>query len=311
MKVVVLGVGGTISGVADANALRGYRSGAVPVEALTAAIELPAGCELISEQVAQVDSKDMDEALWLRLARRVQYWLAQVDVTGLVVTHGTDTLEETAFFLHATLDPQKPVVLTGAMRPATDPKPDGPRNLRDAVFTAASVGARGVLVAFAGRVYAGSDVRKVHPVRDDAFEPGDDGCVARFIDGDLQHVRDWPSAALERAPGALDALERHLSAGTKLPWVAWVSSHAGATGDDVRALVAAGVDGLVVGGTGNAMLHRRLEEALDEARGKGVAVLIGSRCSLGDAWSAEPGTHSIALQPAKARIALQIKLLVA
>lgn len=323
MKVVVLGMGGTIAGVGDAGAPRGYRAGEVPVAALAAAAGLPADCELVTEQVAQVDSKDMDESLWLLLARRAEYWLRQDEVGGVVVTHGTDTLEETACFLHLALDPQsKPLVLTGAMRPSTDTAADGPGNLRDAIALAAWPGARGVLVAFAGRVFAGDEVRKVHPVRIDAFEGGDAGPLARWLDGGLVQLRDWPPGGACLA-GAIEALERRLAEGRSLPWVAWLSSHAGAGGEEVFALLAAGVQGLVVAGTGNAMLHHRLEEALDEARKRGVPVLIGSRCSLGDADAADaadavegaasprPGGSSIALQPAKARIYLQLKLLLA
>lgn len=309
MKVVVLGMGGTIAGVDDASAPRGYRSGEVPVDALVASAGLPTGFEVLTEQVAQVDSKDMDETWWLRLARRVAHWTAQDDVAGVVVTHGTDTLEETAYFLSATLAPARPVVLTGAMYPSTHGTPDGPRNLRDALRVAVHPGQCGVLVVFAGRVFDGGEVRKVHPLRPDAFEGGDAGCLARFQGDDLVQMRPWPGpAAAAFQPGALSALDALIASGTPLPWVAWVTSHTGATGDEVRALVAAGVDGLVVGGTGNASLHHRLEEALADARAAGLPVAIGSRCSLGDA-EAVPATAGAALPPAKARIAMQLRLI--
>ena len=307
-------MGGTIAGVADASAPRGYRAGDVPIAALASGLGLPTGCTLETEQVAQVDSKDMDEALWLALARRAEHWLGQADVCGLVVTHGTDTLEETAFFLHAVLDPVKPLVVTGAMRPSTDPRADGPGNLRDAIVVAAHADAHGVLVVFAGQVFAGDEVRKVHPHRVDAFAAGDAGPLAS-IDGDgVRAVRPWPSGGSPRSPDALDALARRLDSGGRLPWVAWLVSHAGSTGGEVVALVAAGVDGLVVGGTGNSMPHHRMEDALRQARSAGVRVLVGSRCSLGDADAPGlPGDTAAgaALQPAKARIALQLQLLLA
>ena len=302
-------MGGTIAGVGDAAAPRGYRAGEVPVAALVDGLGLPPGLSLVAEQVAQVDSKDMDEALWLALARRVQHWLGQADVAGVVVTHGTDTLEETACFLHATVAAEKPVVLTGAMRPATDPLADGPANLRDAIEVAASAGARGVVAVFAGQIFDGDAVRKVHPARDDAFEGGDAGPLGTVVGDRVSTLRGWPGGAAFAAP-ALDALERRLASGQRLPWVAWVSSHAGATGEEVRALVAAGVEGLVAAGTGNAMLHERLEQALADARRQGVAVMVGSRCSLGDADAVEPaGAATVALQPAKARVVLQLRLL--
>jgi len=309
MKVVVLGMGGTIAGVADASALRGYRAGEVAVARLLDGLDLATGVELVAEQVAQVDSKDMDEALWLALALRARHWLAQDAVAGVVVTHGTDTLEETAFFLHAALDPAKPLVLTGAMRPSTDAAPDGPGNLRDAVAVAADPAARGVLVVFAGQVFGASGVRKVHPRDVDAFEGGDAGPVGRVGAGGFVATGRWPRAGAEHAPWALEALARRLDEGQGLPWVAWVASHAGATGDEVRALLAAGVAGLVVAGTGNAMVHRRLEVALEEARAAGVPVVVGSRCGQGDAQPAEAGDRALALTPSQARIALQLRLL--
>ncbi|WP_229722677.1 asparaginase [Xylophilus rhododendri] len=295
--------------MADRASQHGYRAGQVPVGQLTQGLALPAGCELLAEQVAQIDSKDMAEAVWLALARRLQHWLAQPEVHGVVVTHGTDTLEETAFFLHAVLQAGKPVVLTGAMKPASDAEPDGPGNLRDAIAVACMPGAQGVLVVFAGRVLAGSEVRKVHPKRIDAFEAGDAGCLARGRAGDWEILRGWPMAGADHVPGALEALQARLEQGGRLPWVAWLSSHAGATGREVRALLAAGVEGLVVAGTGNATLHREMEHALDEARAAGVQVSIGSRCPLGDADPFDRGDRKPALTPAQARIALQLSLL--
>ncbi|WPB58218.1 asparaginase [Xylophilus sp. GOD-11R] len=295
--------------MSDESALRGYRAAGLSVASLAESIVVPAGVELVTEQVAQVDSKDMEESVWLALAQRLRFWLAQDDVTGIVVTHGTDTLEETAFFLHLALDPAKPVVLVGAMRPATDASPDGPGNLRDAIAVAAHAGARGVLAVFGGRVLAGHEVRKVHPTRIDAFEAGDAGCVARLTDEGLQQDRDWPRAGAACVSRSIDALAERLGGGGRMPWVAWVVSHAGSQGREVRALLAAGVEGLVVGGTGNAMVHRELEAALEEARRQGVPVAIGSRCSLGDAESADAAEPGSALQPAKARIAMQLALL--
>ncbi|MCY7317427.1 MAG: asparaginase, partial [Ramlibacter sp.] len=136
-KIVVLGTGGTLAGRSESSTDNlGYSAAQLGIEQLLAAIASLHGLPLASEQVAQVDSKDMDEALWSRLALRCAHWLAQDDVQGLVVTHGTDTLEETAYLLHALLAPAKPVVLTCAMRPATSLQADGPQNIVDAVTVA-------------------------------------------------------------------------------------------------------------------------------------------------------------------------------
>src|SRR4051794_34617606 len=131
-KIVVLGTGGTIAGrAASAQDNLGYRAAQVGVEDLLQGVPAASGLQLHAEQVAQVDSKDMDFTVWRSLALRCEHWLAQADVAGIVVTHGTDTMEETAFFLQSVLATDKPVVLTGAMRPATSAAPDGPQNLAD------------------------------------------------------------------------------------------------------------------------------------------------------------------------------------
>ena len=151
-KIVVLGTGGTIAGTAaSAGDNIGYTAAQVGVEQLIAAVPPLAGWPLASEQVAQVDSKDMDAAIWRQLAQRCAHWLAQDDVQGIVITHGTDTLEETAYFLHAVLAPAKPVVLTCAMRPATALVPDGPQNLLDAVTLARDAAWCGVQAVLGGR----------------------------------------------------------------------------------------------------------------------------------------------------------------
>ena len=135
--LVVLGTGGTIAGsAASADDNVAYRAATLPVATLVASLPTPAGVVVESEQVAQLDSKDMDFATWRALAGRVAGHLARPEVAAIIVTHGTDTLEETAYFLQRVLAPAKPVVLTAAMRPATSRLADGPQNLADAVAVA-------------------------------------------------------------------------------------------------------------------------------------------------------------------------------
>src|ERR1017187_2879725 len=156
-KIVLLGTGGTIAGsAADADDNVGYTAAQLGVEQLLQATPdlAKATYAVVAEQVAQVDSKDMSFAVWRLLALRCAHWLAQSDVQGIVITHGTDTLEETAFFLRlvlpANLTACKPVVLTCAMRPASARFPDGPQNLSDAFVVAADGAAKGVLAVCAG-----------------------------------------------------------------------------------------------------------------------------------------------------------------
>src|SRR5882672_1694857 len=145
--VVILGTGGTIAGVApEGKSDLAYQAAQLSVEALVQAVPELADAALETEQVVQVDSKDMTHAIWQTLAQRVQHHLQRDEVAGVVITHGTDTMEETAYLLHRVLAPKKPVVLTGAMRPASSRQADGPDNLVNAVAAAQEPGAHGVLV---------------------------------------------------------------------------------------------------------------------------------------------------------------------
>jgi len=297
--IVVLGTGGTIAGIAArADDALGYRAAQLGVAQLVAAVPALASVDVECEQVAQLDSKDMDFATWRRLALSAARHLARDEVQGLVVTHGTDTLEETAYFLHRVLAPVKPVVLTAAMRPATALQPDGPQNLLDAVALARTEGARGVMVAFGGRVFDATGVRKTHPYRIDAFDAGDAGPLGVIEEGRLRRFRDWPRGT----PLGGARVDRDEAV---WPRVEIVLNHAGADGDVVRTLLARGVDGIVVAGTGNGAVSERLEAALDQAVAEGVAVRRSTRCALGEVV----GGDEPALTPVQARVELILELL--
>lgn len=301
---MVLGTGGTLAGTSSSPADNvGYIAAQIGVAQLLAAIPSLANVPIESEQVAQVDSKDMTFALWRDLALRCAHWLAQDDVGGIVVTHGTDTLEETAFFLQQVLDPAKAVVLTCAMRPATALSPDGPQNIVDAVAVASHAGARGLVAVCAGRIHDARDIAKVHHLRLDPFSSGDAGPVGYVEEGTLRLVRDWPTG------GDTSRLTK-AAAAKQWPRVEIVTSHAGATADTVNALVASGVKGIVVAATGNGTVHRELLPGLVEAQAKGVKVLRASRCAHGGIIP-QPGDElpSTNLSPVKARIQLILELL--
>jgi L-asparaginase len=302
-KIVILGTGGTIAGTAaSATDAVGYSAAQIGVAQLVAAVPALAEFDLESEQVAQLDSKDMDVATWQRLAQRCAFHLARDEVAGVVVTHGTDTLEETAYFLHRVLAPAKPIVMTAAMRPATSLQADGPQNLLDAVRVARDARARGVVVATAGRVWAGAEVRKVHTYRLDAFDAGDAGPLATLEEGAVRWWRQPPSG---EALG-LVRIARDVAA---WPRVEIVTSHAGASAAMVEALEALGVQGLVAAGTGNGTLHHAVAAALLRAQTAGVRVLRATRCAggavIGDADFASAG----ALTPAQARVELLLSLM--
>lgn len=314
-RIVVLGTGGTIAGTAaTASDNIGYTAAQVGVAQLLEAIPAlgQTGHRFVTEQVAQLDSKDMDFIVWQALAGRVAHWLAEDDVAGIVITHGTDTLEETAYFLQAVFDPSKPVVLTCAMRPASSLSPDGPQNVLDAVAVAGSAGVRGVVAVCAGVVHGAFDVQKVHTYRLDAFGSGDAGPLGYVEEGTVRQLRAWPAGKSIVPIGAADKVIGP-AAVTAADWprVEIVMSHAGAGASLVQALLAQGAEGLVVATTGNGTVHHALEAGLVAAQAQGVTVLRATRCASGRILATEgallPDAGS--LSAVKARVALMLSLL--
>ncbi len=310
-KIVVLGTGGTIAGTsAKAGDNIGYTAAQVGVEQLLSAVpglQAAAGGGLVAEQVAQIDSKDMDFAIWRRLALRCAHHLEDPQVQGIVITHGTDTLEETAWFLHQVLNTTKPVVLTCAMRPATALAPDGPQNLLDAVAVVQAPGAAGVLAVAAGSIHAARYVQKVHPYRLDALSSGDAGPLGWVEEAQVRWAYTGTMPAAYRSGAVLEKLATAVA----WPSVEIVLSHAGVTGAVVDALLSAGVQGLVVACTGNGTVHHALEWALQRAHHAGVRVVRSTRCPQGQVL-AQPGDawpDSQGLSPVKARISLMLDLL--
>ena len=305
-KIAVLATGGTLAGTAAAAGDSvGYTAAQLPIGEILASVPALKSWSLVAEQVAQVDSKDMGFAIWRDLALRCRHWLAQDDIAGIVITHGTDTLEETAFFLHSVLQATKPVVMTCAMRPATALVPDGPQNLVDAMTVASTEGARGVVAVCAGVIHGGRDVAKQHTYRLDAFSSGDAGPVGYVEEGRARLVKAWPASG-----GNASSLDKFAGA-AEWPRVEIVMNHSGASGAIVEALVAQKVRGLVVAGTGNGTIHRELEVALLEAQAAGVKVVRSTRCAEGRVipHARDVLPDSGGLSPVKARIAMILELL--
>ncbi|WP_029044179.1 asparaginase [Cupriavidus sp. WS] len=307
-RVVVLATGGTIAGSSSNPASSAkYQAATVPVSALLGAVPaLGEVARIEAEQVAQVDSKDMSFALWSRLVERIRFWSAQPDVAGIVVTHGTDTLEETAMVLHLACEATLPVVLTAAMRPSTSLSADGPLNLLDAVRVAshpASAG-KGVLLVVNQEIHAARDAVKAHTAAVNAF--------ASPAGGPVGYVQD-DFVCFTRAPLRLPAAAMPVPAAW--PQVEILASYAQPGRVMVDALVAAGVNGLVVAAAGNGSIHQSLAEALAEAAAAGVAVVRSSRTGAGHvAMPAQPrptaGVFVSAgdLNPYKARVLLLLAL---
>lgn len=321
-KVVFLGMGGTIAGTAaSAGDNVGYTAAQVGVQALLKSVpglkDILRNHEVLSEQVCQIDSKDLEAADWLALATRVVHYLAMPDVAGIVVTHGTDTLEETAYFLSRAVPSQllhKPVVLTCAMRPASSLTPDGPGNMADASAVATRAGARGVLVVCAGKIHSARHVQKVHPYRVDAFDSGEAGPVGMVEEGRVRLLAGWPET--ERGNQSVDLLG-YMKA-NDWPRVELIVSHGGAGGALVRSMLSVAdgdqpVAGLVVAGTGNGTIHKDMEQALRVARDRGIRVVRVSRCAYGQIVGASTGSRSTefeayTLSSVKARIELMLDI---
>ena len=321
-KLVFLGMGGTLAGTAaSAGDNVGYTAAQVGVQDLLASVpglkSVMGGFEAVSEQVCQIDSKDLAHTDWRALLGRVSHHLARPEVAGVVVTHGTDTLEEAAYFLSCTVPAEllrhKPVVLTCAMRPASSLTPDGPGNMADAATVALCRQARGVLVVCAGKIHSAAHVQKVHPYRTDAFDSGEAGPVGLVEEGRVRLLWDWPEVS-----NSLCNLDSAALQSDTWPRVELLLSHAGATGAVVRALLKpdsneAPLRGIVVAGTGNGTVHKSMEAALLDAQAQGIRVVRVSRCAYGTVVGSSPtdrsGTFASAgLSGVKARIALMLEI---
>ena len=290
-KIVVLATGGTIAGQAsDPAKSENYTAGQLGVGELLQGMAVD-GLELVTEQVAQIDSKDMSFAIWQNLLGRVAHWVVQEHVQGVVITHGTDTLEETAYFLQTVLQPAKPIALTCAMLPANAPDSDGPGNLKDALAWVQRADAKGVVVVCASQVHAGHAVQKSHSHQRNPFTSQD-----KVMHPEHLHV---PSVA-------------KVLACQQWPRVELLLNHAGADGRHVRTLMAHDApQGWVAAGTGNGTLHHALEAALLDAQKQGAYVLRASRCAQGGVQSREADVlpHAGALTAVQARVALLLHLI--
>lgn len=310
--VVILATGGTIAETgAEKTTVVGYSTNKVAIERLVDAVpEMRKVANISGEQVYQIDSSDMDVDHWLNLAKKVNAALAQPDVAGVVVTHGTDTMEETAYFLNLTVKSRKPVVLTGSMRPSTAHSADGPLNLYNAVSVAASPNAvgKGVLVVMNDHILGARDVTKTNTFTVDTFKAPELGSLGYIQGGrtEFYHV----STRKNTADTEFDVTNL-----TALPRVDIAYSYAEVTPSALNAFVGAGSKGVVYAGVGDGSVSTRMLPALVAAHGKGVTIVRSSR--VGQGIVARNGevdddkqgfVVSDTLNPQKARILLMLGL---
>ena len=278
-KIKVLATGGTIAGAQTSQAEAGYKSGAFSVDDLIKAVpQLKKIAELSGEQIANIGSQTMTHDVWLKLAARVNEALATGDADGVVITHGTDTLEETGYFLSLVVKSAKPVVLVGSMRPATAISADGPINLYNAVALAGDPRAsgQGPLILLNDTIHYAREAQKTHTTRMDTFASPNRGIAGMMNTGKAFFYSANASRHTTRSEFSIDGL----SAG-KLPRVEVVYSYANLDGAIIDALVDQGVKGVVLAGVGDGNTTDAALAALERAAKKGLAVVRSSRTGSG------------------------------
>ncbi|MBR2216070.1 MAG: asparaginase [Selenomonadaceae bacterium] len=309
IRVKIIATGGTIAGVGKSGNT-GYQAGALGINDLLKKVPgIKNYAAITQEDFCRIDSKDLTAEILLGLSRRVQEIFRQNAADAIVITHGTDTLEETAYFLHLTIRDSRPIVLTGAMRPATALSADGEANLLNAVRVAAhpdSMG-RGVLVTLNEKIDSARDVTKTNTLAVEAFRSPGMGSLGCVLAGNVAYYRRSTRAH------TIDS-EFNLEAVKTLPKVKIIY---GAACDDslfVEAALAAKVPGLVYAGMGNGSVPQEMEKALAEAARQGCVVVRSSRVGNGAVTCAEESyrRHNFVegdtLTPQKARILLQLAL---
>jgi L-asparaginase len=311
-NIVILATGGTIAGAAATGTQSAYTSGAVTIDAMVNAVPgIQDLANIKGEQVANVGSQDMTFAIMLTVAKRINELLPTSAVDGIVVTHGTDTMEETAYFLNLTVKSNKPVVLVGSMRPSTAVSADGPLNLYNAVAVAGNPKSkgRGVLVVMNDQIHGAHSMTKTSTTDVQTFMSPIRGLVGVVAYGkpDFYNVPPWKNTT---------SSEFDISNVTTLPRVDIVFADADMSPDLIDASVSAGAKGIVIAGVGNGNMNKASVDAAARAAKKGVVVVRASRVMSGlvgrnvEINDDELGfVASDELNPQKSRILLMLALL--
>lgn len=309
--IAVVATGGTIAGAQKSSGERGYTAGAFSIDVLIQAVpQLKEIADTSGEQLVKIGSQDMNDAVWLKLPKRVNELLKSDAVDAVVVTHGTDTMEETSYFLDLVVKSGKPVVLVGSMRPATAVSADGPGNLYDAVAVAADAEAknRGVLVVLNDEVHAARNVYKTNTTQVDTFKSPDRGPVGHVDSGMVELFQMPAGKRTLQSEFSIDAVDA-------LPKVDIVYAYTNMGSELIDAAVKAGAKGIVVAGVGNGNMTAEALEALSDARKQGVVVVRSTRLPSGSVTrNAEVDDDKLGfvvsedLKPSKARVLLKLAL---
>jgi L-asparaginase len=276
-RIVIVATGGTIAGAAETSTAGGYKSGAVAVDVLIDAVpQMKKFADVSGVQVSSVGSQDMNDELWVKLAAEVNQLLAKPDVDGVAITHGTDTMEETAYFLNLVVKSDKPVVLTGSMRPSTSLSADGPLNIYNAVGVASDPRAkgRGVLVVANDDIHGARAITKRHTTDVETFVSPEAGLIGVCLFDDREFSRSPARKHTTSTPFTV-------TAGEPLPRVDILYAHAGMSPDLIDAAVANGAKGLIIAGVGDGNMTTPSLEAVKRAIAKGVVVVRSTRVGEG------------------------------
>ncbi len=309
--VKILATGGTIAGSASTSTqMTGYTAGAIGIQTLIEAVpQMKEYADVSGEQIVKISSNNMTNDVWLKIAKRCNELLADHSVNGIVITHGTDTMEETAYFLNLVVKSDKPVILVGAMRPATAMSADGPVNLLNAVRLAASPEARGkgVLVVMNDQISGGRDVTKTNTSNVSTFKAPELGYMGYFTGGKpfFYNVSTRKHTFLS---------EFDVTNLTELPRVDIVYAHVNDDRVMVDAAIAAGAKGIISAGSGMGSIQETTEKGLVDAQKQGVVIVRSSRVGNGlvvkgfQRYTDQKFLNGDNLNPQKARILLQLAL---
>ena len=308
-NVEVLATGGTIAGAGQSATDTAYTAGKVSVNHLVAAVpQLAEIANVIPKQVVQIGSQDMTDDVWLTLVKTINQDCNKVD--GFVVTHGTDTMEETAYFVNLTAKCEKPIVFVGAMLPSTGLSADGPKNLYNAVVVASTkeAGGRGAMVAMDDKIISARDVIKTNTTSVETFQGANFGTMGYIFNSKVHFANTPDTPHTNDTPFDVSKLD-------KLPKVGIVYNYSNVPAEPLKALLDAGYEGIVTAGVGNGNIHKNLFPLLEKAAKDGVAVVRSSRVPTGSATKdAEIDDKKYGfvagqfLNPQKARVLLQLAL---
>ena len=311
-RVIILATGGTIAGQGTSATSAGYTPGKLPIEDLLKNIpSINKIANVRGEQIASVGSYDMTIAIWLKLAKRINEIFDKDEADGIVITHGTDTQEETAYFLSLTVSRKKPVVITGSMRPATAISTDGPKNLYDAILVACDSQSinRGVILSFNETLFEGKNAVKINITNVNAFDAPNTGAIGQVYDGRVHYYHATGDNITTNALFDISKLET-------LPKVEIAYMYADASASAIEAFLNSKVDGLIIAGTGNGSFNKAFIKAVGTAVNNGVIVVRSSRVGSGRVTQFnqvfdDKKLGTIAgddLNPQKARILLMLAL---